>query len=229
MGAPQSDAWLRLARGDIVLTVADEVVTYVARNLEPYRGFHCFMRALPELLERRPRLHAVVVGADGISYGDLPPYGGSYREMLLAELGDRLDLSRVHFLGHVPRQKPHLNVLQVSTVHVHFTYPFVLSWSILESMAAGCLVLGADNPPVTEVLFDGENGLTVDMFSSAAICARIGEVLDHDDRMQTLRDAARADVVRKYDLHTRILPQWEGLLAAVATGNTDRVVAREAL
>ena len=151
---PDENAWLRLAREDIVLTRDHEVITYVARNLEPYRGFHIFMRALPEILRRRPRAHVVVVGGDGVSYGEPPPRGGSYRQMMLAELGAGLDHDRVHFLGHVPYDV-YLNVLQVSSVHVYLSYPFVLSWSFIEALSCGCAVIGSSTPPVREVLKDG--------------------------------------------------------------------------
>jgi glycosyltransferase involved in cell wall biosynthesis len=212
---PNPDAWFKLGRNEIVLTCDEEVITYVARSLEPYRGFHCLMRALPEVLRRRPKAHVVVLGGDGVSYGDPPPYGGTYREMMLAELGDRIDLGRVHFLGQVPKDV-YLNVLQVSSVHIYFTYPFVLSWSLLEAMSAGCLVLGSANQPVLEVLRDGVNGLATDMFSPEQICDRIDEVLEHPDRMRAVRNAARAAVVRTYDLHTQTLPRWLTLLDHVA-------------
>jgi len=214
---PNAQAWLKMARSDTVLTRNDEVITYVARNLEPYRGFHWFMRALPEILRKRPLAHVVVVGGDGISYGAIPPYGGTYREMLLAELGGQLDTQRVHFLGQVPRDI-YLNVLQVSSVHVYFTYPFVLSWSLLEAMAAGCLVLGSGHAPVTEVLEDGVTGLAVDATDPAAVCRRVDEVLAHPDRLQGIRDAARANVIEHYDLHARALPQWMSLLDSVTRG-----------
>jgi glycosyltransferase involved in cell wall biosynthesis len=132
-------------------------------------------------------------------------------------VGESLDLSRVHFLGQVPYDV-YLNVLQVSTVHVHLTYPFVLSWSFLEAMSAGCLVIGSATPPVLEVLRDGENGLAVEFFAVDQICDRIGEVLDHPDRMQSLRDAARVTAVRDFDVHTVTLPQWDQLLKELAAG-----------
>jgi glycosyltransferase involved in cell wall biosynthesis len=211
---PDPTAWIKLARENILLTPADEVITYVSRNLEPYRGFHIFMRALPEMLRRRPRAHALIVGGDGLSYSDPPPGGGTYREMMLAEVGATLDLDRVHFLGQVAYET-YLNVLQVSSVHIHLTYPFVLSWSFLEAMSTGCLVIGSATPPVLEVLRDGTNGLVVDFFSIDNICDRVDEVLDHPDRMQALRDAARATALRNFDLSVT-LPRWNQLLKALA-------------
>jgi glycosyltransferase involved in cell wall biosynthesis len=208
---PDPGAWITLARDKISLTRADEVITYVSRNLEPYRGFHIFMRALPEILRRRPRTHALIVGGDELSYGEPPPQGGTYREVLLAEIGGALDLERVHFLGQVP-YTTYLNILQVSSVHVHLTYPFILSWSFLEAMSAGCALVSSATAPVLEVLRDRENGLLVDFFGADEICDRVDEVLDHPDRMQAMREAARATAVKRFDTSLVTLPQWEKLL-----------------
>jgi glycosyltransferase involved in cell wall biosynthesis len=208
---PEPTSWLRLEREGLILRREDEVITYIARNLEPYRGFHIFMRALPEILRRRPRARALIVGGDSVSYGAPPAQGRCYRELFLEEVGARLDLSRVHFLGQVP-YTTYLNVLQVSAVHIYLTYPFVTSWSLLETMAAGCLVIGSATPPVLEWLRHGENGLAVDFFSVAGICDRVDQVLDHSDRMQSLRTAARATAVDRLDLRTQILPRWSALL-----------------
>jgi glycosyltransferase involved in cell wall biosynthesis len=212
---PDVNSWIRLARENVVLTRADEVVTYVSRNLEPYRGFHVFMRSLPEMLRRRPRAHVLIVGGEGISYSDPPPYGRTYREMFLSEVGSKIDLNRVHFLGQVPYDT-YLNVLQISSVHIHLTYPFVLSWSFLEAMSVGCVVVGSATPPVLEVLRDRENGLSVNFFSTEEICDRVDEVLEDPDRMQAVCSAARATIVRDFDLNKVTLPRWEQLLNGLA-------------
>ncbi len=214
---PEKSAWLRLARENVVLTRDDEIITYSARNLEPYRGFHIFMRALPEILRRRPRAHILIVGGDGASYGELPPRGGCFRQMILDELGHLLDPARVHFLGHVPYDV-YCNVLQVSSVHVYLSYPFVLSWSLIEAMSAGCLILASSTAPVEEVIRDRQNGLMFDFFSSEAICDRVDEVFDHPDRMQHIRDAARATAIRDFDLDGNILPRWVDLIQTLAAG-----------
>jgi glycosyltransferase involved in cell wall biosynthesis len=193
------------------------VITYVSRSLEPYRGFHIFMRALPEILRRRPRAHAVVVGAEDVSYGAPAPPGSSFRQIMLHELGGKLDLTRVHFLGRV-EYATYLRLLQISSVHVYLTYPFVLSWSFIEAMASGCLIVGSATPPVLEVLQDRVNGLTVDFFSPEAIADRVDEVLDHPDRHQALRDAARQTAIANFDLHGRQLPLWKTLIADLLEG-----------
>jgi glycosyltransferase involved in cell wall biosynthesis len=193
------------------------VVTYVARNLEPYRGFHIFMRALPQLLRRRKRAQVVIVGGDGVSYGAPPPPRSSFRDMMLQELAAKLDLSRVHFVGMLD-YRAYLTLLQVSSVHVYLTYPFVLSWSFIEAMACGCLIVASDTPPVLEVLRDGVNGLSVDFFAHKQLANRIEAALDQPERMQTLRNAARAAAVKQFDLQRVLLPRWNALFDALING-----------
>jgi glycosyltransferase involved in cell wall biosynthesis len=193
-----------------VLTRRDEVITYVARNLEPYRGFHIFMRSLPQLLRRRKRAQIVIVGGDGVSYGAPPPPRSSFRDMMLQELGAKLDLARVHFVGMLDYHA-YLNLLQVSSVHVYLTYPFVLSWSLIEAMACGCLIVASDTPPVREVLHDGSNALTVDFFAYKQLAQRIEAALDRPGEMKALRAAARAAAVSQFDLTRVLLPRWSAL------------------
>lgn len=214
IACPNPSAWLEL-NGARRLTREDELITYVARNLEPYRGFHTFMRALPEIQKRRPNARVLIVGSESVSYGRKLPEGETYRGRLMAEMGERLDMSRIHFLGRIPYDQ-FIALLQISSVHVYLTYPFVLSWSMLEAMAAGCLVVGSATPPVMEVIRDGENGLLVDFFSPEAVAARVDEALSAPDRMQPLREAARRTIVNTYDLETRCLPAYLDLIATLA-------------
>jgi len=179
----------------------------VARNLEPYRGFHTFMRSLPQLLRRRPQAQVVIVGGDEVSYGAPAPPRSTFREMMLQELGSELDLSRVHFTGTLD-YGAYLNLLQVSAAHVYLTYPFVLSWSFIEAMACGCLVVGSDTPPVLEVLRDGVNGLTVDFFDAGKLAERVASALEQPRRMEKLRHAARNTAVQNFDLKWVLLPRW---------------------
>lgn len=211
----------RIAFDGVGLTPADEVITYVARNLEPYRGFHVFMRVLPEILRRRPRARVLIAGGDETSYGPRPPEGGSYRQRLLDELGDSLDRERVHFLGKLP-YPAFLTILQLSTVHIYLTYPFVLSWSMLESMAAGCVLVASSTPPVTEVIEDGVNGRLVDFFDGTGLVDRVVDALEHRQALLPLRAAARQTVLDRYDLHTCILPSYLELLERLRTGKSVR-------
>ncbi|ANM30630.1 glycosyl transferase family 1 [Acidobacteria bacterium Mor1] len=210
---PADDAVFEMADGRR-LTAEDEVVTYVSRNLEPYRGFHMLMRALPELLRRRPRAQVVLVGDDGRGYGSVPADGTSWRETLLREVS--IDASRVHFVGRLPYDK-YLKLLQVSSAHVYFTYPFVLSWSALEAMAAGCALIASDTAPVREVVRDGWNGLLVDFFDRQGLVDRIERVLAHPDGMAAMRRRARKDVVERFDLRKVCLPAQLRLLDEVTS------------
>jgi glycosyltransferase involved in cell wall biosynthesis len=205
---PQPGAKLVLPSIGLDLSEVDELITYVARGMEPYRGFPQFMRSLVEIQKRRPRCHAVVVGEEGVFYGRTLPDNKTYKQLMLDEL-PQLDLTRLHFTGRLPYDQ-YLQVLQASAVHIYLTYPFVLSWSMLEALSAGCLVLGSDTAPVREVIRDGENGLLVDFFSAPAIADRVDEVLDHRDRMAAVRQNARTTILERYDL-AKLLPihlQW---------------------
>jgi glycosyltransferase involved in cell wall biosynthesis len=212
---------------DLVLPSSEKreagLITYVARNLEPYRGFHTFMRAIPAIQKRRPNARIVIVGGDEVSYSPRLPPGQTYRQHLLREIEGRADLSKVHFTGKIP-YADYLALLRRSSVHVYLTYPFVLSWSLLEAMSAGCLVIGSRTPPVEEVIRDGENGLLTDFFSTEALAARIDHALSHDH--SHLRQAARKTVVERFDLNRVCLPAQLELVARLLQG--QRADARAA-
>lgn len=192
--------------GGRVLRAGDEVLSYVSRSLEPYRGFHIFMRALPGVLDARPQAQAVIVGAEGVSYGSVPKDGGSWKARMLAELGDRLDLSRVHFLGRVAYDD-YLSLIQLARVHCYLTYPFVLSWSLTEAMAAGGYVVASDTEPVRELIRDGQNGRLVPFFDVPALSAALIRGLAGDPEADRLRRAARQTITDGYDLHSHSLPR----------------------
>ncbi|WP_042694976.1 glycosyltransferase family 4 protein [Azospirillum sp. B506] len=193
---PDTGARVMLPGGPM-LTRSDPVVTYVARSLEPYRGFPSFMRAIPHILDEHPGAVVLIVGDDSKSYGAAPADGGNWREAMLREVP--VDPSRVHFLGRLPYDR-YRAVLQLSRVHVYLTYPFVLSWSVLEAMATGCVVVGSDTSPVREVISHGENGLLADFFDPRSIADRVGQVLAEPAAFAQLRSAARQSVIDSYDL-----------------------------
>lgn len=209
--APQPAAFVQLQRAGVRLAAGDEVITFVNRNLEPYRGFHVFMRALPEILRQRPRAHCLIVGRDDVSYGSKPASGGTWREVMLAEVGNHLPMDRVHFLGGLP-YADYLRVIQVSACHVYLTYPFVLSWSCLEAMSAGKVLVASRTGPVQEVIEDGVNGRLFDFFDVGDLSRQVIEVLADPRRCASIGARARATVVSRYDLRTRCLPQVVDLL-----------------
>ncbi len=203
---PEANAFIHLKRANLKLTAQSEVITFINRNLEPYRGFHVFMRALPGILQQRPNAQVLIVGRDEVSYGTLPKSGSNWREVMLAEVGGHLPMQRVHFLGGLP-YADYLRLLQVSSCHVYLTYPFVLSWSCLEAMAAECVVVASSTPPVKEVIEHGKNGLLFDFFDTAALTRQVVAVLGNRPAFKHLGQQARQDVINRYDLQTRCLPE----------------------
>jgi len=202
---PNPSATVSLPGGP-TFAAGDEVVTFVNRNLEPYRGYHTFLRALPAVLDARPKAHAVIIGGDEVSYGSAPSGAKGWKDVILNEVRDRLDLSRVHFIGKVPYPE-FVSLMQVSRVHAYLTYPFVLSWSMLEAMSAGALVVGSRTAPVEEVIRDGVNGLLVDFFDVPAWSDRLTRCLADPEAYAPLRVAARRTILENYDLRGICLPR----------------------
>ncbi|MEM7557102.1 MAG: glycosyltransferase family 4 protein [Cyanobacteria bacterium P01_A01_bin.84] len=208
---PKLGARLVLPSIDLDLSGVDEIVTYVARGMEPYRGFPQFMEAVALIQKHRPDAHVVVVGQDRVAYGKNLPDGRTYKQLMLDKLRSDLDLSRLHFTGLLPYEK-YLQVLQASSVHIYLTRPFVLSWSMLEAMSAGCLVIASDTAPVREVIQNGENGLLVDFFSPEQTALRVEEVLSSKDGMRGLRVKARETIQKNYDLGNLLSKHLQWLL-----------------
>lgn len=208
-GAPE----LRLPDGT-VLKAGEPTVTFVNRRLEPYRGCHTFLRAIPAIQERHPAARIVIVGeTTGVSYG-APCPEGEWKERFLSEIEGRYDPSRVHFTGSLPRAR-FLELFRVSAVHVYLTYPFVLSWSLLEAMASGCAVVGSATLPVQEVIQHGHNGLLVDFFSPADLAEAVAELLGSAPQRAAFAQAAQT-TARGYGLD-RCLPRQLALLDMVAS------------
>lgn len=210
LAKPCEDASLSLPSGRI-LTGTDEVVTFAARNLEPLRGYHSFMRALPRIMAARPNAEVLIIGGYGTSYGAAPPRGETWKSIFWSEVADGVDTRRVHFLGHLVYQD-YLRALQISSVHVYLTYPFVLSWSLIEAMSVGGVVIGSDTPPVREVIENERNGLLVSFFDTTGIADRVIEVLADRDRYGALRANARHTVLDRYDLEGICLPSMMALI-----------------
>ena len=218
------DPAARFDLGDArTLTRDDEVITFVNRNLEPYRGYHVFMRALPDLLARRPQAQVLIVGGDEVSYGAKPPKGQTWKQIFIDEVRGRIpdaDWSRVHFLGRIPYDR-FVTLLQVSRVHLYLTYPFVLSWSLFEAMSVGAAIVASDTAPVREAVRDGDTGFLVDFFDGRALVDRACALLDDPDLRQRFGQAARSHVRQNHDLRSICLPQqldWIERLAWVSPG-----------
>lgn len=214
--SPRAEVSLQLKTNNGLrqLTRADELITFVNRNLEPYRGYHIFMRALPAILKARPNARVLIVGGEGVSYGAPPPGPADgkgaapkgWKPIFLNEVKDRIDLERVHFLGNIAYSQ-FVSLLQISTVHTYLTYPFVLSWSLLEAMSAGCAIVASDTAPVQEAIQDNETGWLVDFLDASALAEKVIALCQDPQRRQALGQAARRFAIDHYDLQTRCLPE----------------------
>ena len=196
----------------------DEVLTFVSRNLEPYRGYHIFMRALPRVLRLRPQAQVLIVGGDSVSYGAKAPEGKTWKQIFIDEVRAQIpdsDWQRVHFLGRLSYPQ-FLTMLQISRVHVYLTYPFVLSWSLIEAMSSGCAILASDTGPVHEAIQLGVTGRLLPFFDVAAWVQGINRLMNEPAERQRLGEAARARAIERYDLQTVCLPRQLAWVQALA-------------
>ncbi len=204
---PNADATYAIKDGP-TLSRKDEIITFVNRNLEPYRGYHIFMRTLPRLLKERPKARVLIVGGDEVSYGARPPKGKTWKQIFIDEVREQIsdeDWARVHFLGRIPYDR-FVALLQVSRVHVYLTYPFVLSWSLFETMSVEGAIVASDTDPVKELVTHDETGRLVDFFDRDALIAEVCNLLDDAALRTRLGQAARKHVVSHYDLKKICLP-----------------------
>ena len=205
---PNSAVRVKL-NGNLTLTKQDEVITFVNRNLEPCRGYHIFMRALPELLRLRKNAIVLIVGGDAISYGVRSDGGRSWKEIFTCEVRPMIcdaDWARVFFLGNIPYGN-FISLLQLSTVHVYLTYPFVLSWSLLEAMSVGCAVVASDTSPLHEALLHNETGRLVNFFDVPGLVAEVCNLLDDQPERVRLGTNARVFAQEHYDLKCVCMPR----------------------
>ena len=214
---PNADAVLKIS-DDLSVTRDEEVITFINRNLEPYHGYHVFMRALPKLLKARPNAQVVLLGGDEVSYGSRPPSGKTWKQIYIDEVREQIsdeDWARVHFMGRVPYDV-FLAMMQVSRLHIYLTYPFVLSWSLLEAMSTEAAILASDTAPVLEAIKHDETGWLTDFFDADALVEKANALLEDKETRARLGKAARAFVLKTYDLKTQCLPkqlEWVSGLA----------------
>jgi len=201
------------------LTREDEVITFINRNLEPYRGYHTFIRSLPKILKDRPNAKVLIVGGDSVSYGAKAPNGASWKDIFLSEIKDQIDISRVHFLGKVPYPTL-LGLLQLSSVHVYLTYPFVLSWSLLEAMSCGCAIVASDTKPLHEAIEDNKTGVLTSFFDQDELANQVIALLKDPKRRERLGRSARQFAVKNYDLKTVTMPKLLRLIGDLVDGRS---------
>lgn len=191
-----------------------EIMTYVSRNFEPYRGFVQAIQAIDKLMKKRPQLHVIMVGGDKVSYGRPLPDGRSYREVMLEKLD--LDETRIHWTGQV-NYNYYLQILNASQLHLYMTIPFMISWSLVESMAMACPIVASNTEPVREFITDNHNGRLTEFFDQAQLVANMEWMLDHKEEAKKLGEAARNTVIESYN-HEKILPRYTQLIKDISQG-----------
>lgn len=186
-----------------------QILTYVSRCFEEYRGFPQVISAISELQKLRPNLHVLMVGSDGAAYGRPRSDGLGWSEWAKSSIP--LDHTRIHWLGSLQESEYH-KVLAISDVHLYFTVPFVLSWSLLEAMATGCAIVASSTGPVQEVLVDRQSALLVDFFDTTETVTALHELLSD---VQLRSRLAQAAVSRSQDFSTEQgLTGWNALLTS---------------
>lgn len=220
--APREGASFTLPSGQ-VFRAGDPVITYVARNFEPYRGFPTFMQAAELILRERPECHIIAVGADEVSYGKAATAGTTYRSEWMQKV--QLPEDRIHFVGTVPYAQL-IDLFRISRAHLYLTYPFVLSWSMLEAMATGVALVASRTAPVMEVVEDGTNGLLADFFSPRDVANKLLQLYDAPDATLSIRAAARQTVLDRFALE-KLLPLHMQLVRELAAGQVPPPVSRE--
>lgn len=204
------DATLKLPNG-LVLDSSVPIVTLVNRTFEPLRGFHIFMRALPAFLDACPDARALLIGNAALSgYGASSPNGKDWKSLLLDELGERLDLTRVHFLGKVPHSVL-IDAFSITRAHIYYTYPFVLSWSLAEAMAAECTILASDTGPVRDAIDNGVEGVLLPFFDAPALSEAMIRTVREPEAFARMGAAARKRALSDYD-RRKGTAAWLGLI-----------------
>lgn len=201
------------------LSLPDDVriVTYATRGMESMRGFDLFMQAAKKLCDRRRDVVFVIAGQDRVCYGGDEAFTGgkTFKEWVLAK--DVYDLSRFHFVGLLP--PPDLaRLFSISDVHIYLTVPFVLSWSVVNALACGAVLLASDTPPVREMVTHGVNGLLVDFFDVDGFIEQACRVLDAPQDYRPLRNAGVELVRERYSLEV-CLPQMLNLYEQAANSS----------
>jgi glycosyltransferase involved in cell wall biosynthesis len=208
---PRPEATFTTHTGE-VFSRKDQVVTFINRRFEPMRGFHIYMRALPKMMKEMPNAKFLMIGMDEHGgYGRQAPKDSSWAKEMLKEVGSQLDPKRIWFTGHLAHDKMH-DALNVSSAHVYMTYPFVMSWSLLEAMASECLIIGSDTAPVRDALTHNKNALLFDFFNKDQLADTVINAVNNQDKFAHLRKQARLDAIKNWERKNICEPQWLALL-----------------
>lgn len=219
LASPDSSAKDILLPDGTILSRNQDIVTFVNRSVEPYRGCHIFIRSIPEILAKNSNVHIVIVGhTSGVSYGPAAP-GDRWGDIFLREIAGHYDVSRVHFTGAL-EYHDYLHLLKLSSCHVYLTYPFVLSWSLLEAMSIGLPVVSSSTPPVLEVIDHDVNGYLIDFFSISELVNSVTSLLNDKSTSKRLGLCARQSVLDNFE-RVACVNRHISLMESVAKGEFE--------
>jgi glycosyltransferase involved in cell wall biosynthesis len=209
--------------GGMTIKRTDKLVTYVSRDLEPYRGAHTMIRALPALLRSRKNLKVVMVGGDSVSYGAPAPSQTTWRETFVKDISAGLDHERIAFPGRID-YADYLSLLKRSDAHVYLTYPFVASWSLREALAMGCAIVGSDTAPVREFIDHRQTGLLTSFFSPSGVAEAVQAILEDRALDKKIRESARRYAERHLSMNDYLWAFEEKIEAL--TGRSPRAAPK---
>ena len=217
LACPDASARFDCGSG-LVLQPGDPVVTLACRSLEPLRGIHTVLEALPALMRARPDVQVVLAGhTTQAGYGVLSDHSGGHFGEQLEKVEGRLDRSRLHAVGWLPLEQL-FSLFQVSAAHIYLSYPYTLSWSVLQAMACGAAVVGNGDGPLGEVIDPGRNGLLVGFNDPGALAAALLRLLAEPDMRRSLGGEARRTIQERFGVDQAA----EAYLALIARHGRSR-------
>lgn len=213
LNAPPRDLFL----GTKLLTKDSKIITFINRTLEPYRGCHTFIRSIPLIFENHPDAFILIIGSrEGTSYGSPPEGSDSWGDIYFKTIEGMYPSDRVFFTGSIPYDVLS-NIFRLSSCHIYLTYPFVLSWSLLDAMAHCVPIIASATAPVMELIQHENNGLLVDFFDPKQLADRVSEVLNDPFSFCDMSTNARELIVDRFSIN-HCVPSHISLINAVANG-----------
>ena len=183
-----------------IFAAGQPLVTLVSRNLEPLRGLRQAVLAWPAIAAAVPDAQLLLVGDRGQGYGmEVPPAGDDHLSAALKTLPKGVDHQRIHWLGSLDHSIM-VRLLQVSACHLALSYPYTLSWSVLEAMACGAALVSNHGSPIARELIDGHNGLLVRFNDHHALAQAVIELLNHPARRAQIGTAALHTIEQRFSL-----------------------------
>ena len=190
---PDASACLTIPKMGLEFRAGQPLVTFISRHLEPLRGLRQMLMAWPLVSQTIPEAQLLLVGGKGQGYSLQRPKGQNHLEDALNNLPDTTNRRTIHCLGRLPYEEM-LTLLQCSACHVALSYPYTLSWSVLEALSCGVPVISNPDSPISVELGDDANkALALVPFDDiASLSLKTIELLQHPQRARAMGAAGRS-------------------------------------